>query len=193
MQRSKQSLVRSFAGLTVAALAVLALTAALIPDAPVDNTKSTVTAQFKQVGVPVSAPFKKFTGSVHFDPKKTESVRAHIEIDMGSLDVGEDDYNAEVRKPEWFDSSKYPVAIFQANSINKVGGSKFQAVGELSLKGKTQSLAVPVTMSTVGGVDTFDGSVPISRSAFKIGDPQWDDTVADEVLVTFHIVAPAVR
>ncbi|MDB5984993.1 MAG: YceI family protein [Nevskia sp.] len=177
----------------IGALAVVALTAAVIPDAPVDGTKSTVTAEFKQMSVPVAAPFKKFTGSVHYDPKRTDTVRAHLEIDMSSFDIGDDDYNAEVRKKEWFDSSTYPVAIFQASSITPAGTNKFQAAGELSLKGKTLPLVVPVTLVSAGGFDTFEGSVPISRSKYRIGDPKWEDTVADEVLIKFHIVAPAVR
>ena len=179
--------------LALAAASLIVLTAAAIPDAPVDNSKSTVTAQFKQMSVPVSAPFKKFTGSVHYDPKHIDTARAHIEIDMSSLDVGDEDYNAEVRKAEWFNSSSYPVAIFQASTIKPSGPGRFQAIGELSLKGKTQPMEVSVTMVSGNGVDAFDGSVPISRSRFKIGDPRWDDTVADDVTVNFHIVAPAVR
>jgi polyisoprenoid-binding protein YceI len=177
----------------VGALAVLALTAALIPDAPVDNGKSSVVAEFKQVGVPVAAPFKKFTGSVHYDPKRVGKNRAHIEIDMSSLDVGSEEYSSEVRKPEWFDSSQYPVAIFQLRTITPKSANQFQASGELRLKGKTQSLSIPVSFNSADGVDSFDGSVPISRSKFDIGDPKWADTVADEVLVKFHIVAPAIR
>jgi hypothetical protein len=50
-----------------------------------------------------------------------------------------------------------------------------------------------VSFNSADGVDSFDGSVPISRSKFDIGDPKWADTVADEVLVKFHIVAPAIR
>jgi len=177
----------------IGALALLTLTAAAIPDAPVDGGKSSVTAEFKQMSVPVAAPFKKFTGSVHFDPKRPDTARAHIEIDMSSFDIGDDDYNAEVRKKEWFDSASYPVAIFQASSITPAGANRFQAAGELSLKGRTQSVVVPVTIASAGGVDIYDGAVPISRSKFRIGDPKWEDTVADEVLVKFHIVAPAVR
>lgn len=172
-----------------AALAVAVLTAAATPDPPIDAGKSSVSVAFKQMNVPVEAPFRKFAGTVHYDPAKPDAGKAHIEIDMSSLDVGDEEYNAEVRKKEWFDSAKYPTAVFEASSLRPLGNNRFQAIGELLLKGRTQSLTVPVTLNAAGGVDVFEGSVAISRAKFDIGDAQWKDTVADEVTVKFRIAA----
>jgi polyisoprenoid-binding protein YceI len=168
---------------------LLALDAAA--DTALNAAKSTVSASFSQMNVPVEAPFKRFGGTVAFDPANPAQAKAHLDIDTASFDLGDEDYNSEVRKPDWLDTAKYPKATFDASGLKPLGGNKYEASGTLSLKGKTQALTVPVTLSSAGGINTFDGSVTISRAYFNIGDAQWKDTVADPVSIKFHIVVPA--
>jgi polyisoprenoid-binding protein YceI len=42
------------------------------------------------------------------------------------------------------------------------------------------------------GATVFEGSVPIRRLAFAIGEGEWKDTalLADEVIVKFRLVVP---
>ena len=171
----------------VLAALLLALSAAAA-DTPVNAAKSSVIASFTQMKVTVDAPFKQFRGSIDFDPAKPAQAKAHIEIDTASFDLGDEDYNSEVRKPAWFDTAHFPKAIFDASGVKSLGGAKYEASGTLSLKGKTQALTVPVTFKTDGDGSSFDGTVTISRAYFNIGDDEWKDTVADPVTVKFHIV-----
>jgi polyisoprenoid-binding protein YceI len=48
-----------------------------------------------------------------------------------------------------------------------------------------------VTVTQQGATQTFDGALPIKRLQFDIGLGEWKDTstVADEVVIKFHIVA----
>jgi polyisoprenoid-binding protein YceI len=64
----------------------------------------------------------------------------------------------------------------------------FEATGTLTLKGKTLSISVPVTVGRVGSAQSFDGSLVISRKYFAIGEPDWSDVVDDKVNVKFHLV-----
>jgi polyisoprenoid-binding protein YceI len=171
-------------------LALLAVAFAALADPAVDAVKSNIKAQFTQEKVPVEANFTRFSGSIAFDPAKPDQAHARLDIDTASFDIGDDDYNAEVRKPAWFDTAHFPKASFEATGLKPLGGGKFQAEGTLNLKGKTQALTVPVTVSSAGGASVFDGSVPVSRGYFAIGDAEWKDTVADQVLIKFHIVVP---
>jgi hypothetical protein len=49
---------------------------------------------------------------------------------------------------------------------------------------------VPVTVTSQGTTQTFDGSLPIKRTQFDVGTGEWRDTsvVADEVVIKFHLV-----
>ncbi|MES1146937.1 MAG: YceI family protein [Solimonas sp.] len=154
----------------------------------IDSSKSTLTATFKQEGVAVDNPFKKFTGHIVYDAGNVAASSAMIEVETASFDMGSEEYNAEVRKKAWFDSATYPEAVFKSSSIKADGVNKFTATGTLSIKGRSVNLSVPVSVQTTAGVNSFDGTITISRAAFGIGDPAWNDVLEDKVTVHFHFV-----
>jgi polyisoprenoid-binding protein YceI len=174
---------------------MLAASAALVvatgAHAQVDMSKSSVIATSKQMNVPTDGKFNKFTAQVSFDPAKPAAGSANLTIDTGSYDLGDDDYNKQVRGAEWFDAAKYPTATFVSSAIAPAGGNKFNVTGKLTIKGKSQNVTVPVTVTQAGATETFDGALPIKRSQYDIGTGEWKDTsiVADDVVIKFHIVA----
>lgn len=156
----------------------------------IDPAKTKVTATFKQIGVPVEGVFTKAAGMIQFDAAKPEASTASIQIETAGFDLGMDDYNAEVRKKEWFDSKSYPVASFVSTSFKALGADRYQAAGKLTLKGKTVDLSFPVTVKRQAAAAVFTGSIPVSRKVFAIGDPSWNDVVEDAVTVNFTVVQP---
>jgi polyisoprenoid-binding protein YceI len=157
-------------------------------DPSIDAAKSTITATFKQENVPVDAAFKRFNGRVDYDPTKPNASKAAIEVETGSFDMGTADYNAEVRKKSWFDSATYPKATFISTSVKPGAAGHFDATGTLTLKGKSQTLTVPVTATKTGTTTVFEGALDISRAYFGIGDADWNDVVDDKVRIKFHLV-----
>jgi polyisoprenoid-binding protein YceI len=181
----------SFYRYMMAAFAAATLAAAGDALAQVDLTKSTLTAISKQMNVPVEGKFNKFTAQVTFDPSKPTQGTAQFTVDVGSYDLGDDSYNEEVRGKEWFDAKTWPNATFVSSAIAPAGGNQYKITGKLTIKGKSQTVVVPVTVTQQGNTQTFDGSLPIKRSQFDVGTGEWKDTseVADEVVIKFHIVA----
>ena len=172
---------------SIALVTMIALSA-LAADTNLDTTKSSLIATFKQEGVAVDAPFTKFTGRIFYDPANISAASAELAVETGSLDMGDEAYNAEVRKKSWFDSGGYPKATFTSTAIKPTDASHFIATGALSIKGKSITLTVPVTVTKAANVATFDGSLVISRATFGIGDPAWNDVLDDKVSVRFHLV-----
>jgi polyisoprenoid-binding protein YceI len=158
--------------------------------AEVDASKSTVIATSKQMNVPVDGTFKKFTAQLIFDPAKPAAGSAQLTIDTASYDLGDESYNQQVRGKGWFDSAQFPNATFISSAIAPAGGNQFKVSGKLTIKGKSENVTLPVTVTRQGGTQTFDGALPIKRSQFDIGTGEWKDTsvVADEVLIKVHIV-----
>jgi polyisoprenoid-binding protein YceI len=149
-------------------------------------TKSTVVATFKQEGVAVDSPFTRFTGKISYDAKNVAAATASLDVETASLDIGDPAYNAEVAKKAWFDSAAHPKATFRSTAIKAVSATRFDATGTLTIKGKVQTITVPVTVNAAG--NAFDGTFAISRKAFGIGDPVWDSVLEDKVNVKFHLV-----
>ncbi|MFM0097148.1 YceI family protein [Paraburkholderia nemoris] len=161
-----------------------------VAQARVDASKSTVIAISKQMNVPTEGKFKKFTAQLDFDPAKPTVGGAKLSIDTASYDLGDESYNQQVRGKDWFDTAQYPSATFVSSVIAPAGGNLFKVSGKLTIKGKSENVTLPVTVTQQGTTQIFDGALPIKRSQFDIGSGEWKDTsvVADEVLIKFHIV-----
>ena len=156
-----------------------------------DPAKSTVSAVFKQMNVPVEAKFKKFSAAIDYDAAKPDTSKATVEVETASLDVGEADMNKEVAKKEWFNAAQFPKATFVSSAIKSAGPGKLNVTGKLTIKGKATDVTFPLTVKADGGHQVFEGALPIKRLAYNVGEGEWKDTsmVADDVTIKFHVVA----
>ena len=156
-----------------------------------DPAKSTVSATFKQMNVPIESKFKKYTIAIDYDAAKPDASKATVEVETASLDMGDPEYNKEVAKKEWFNAAQFPKATFVSSAIKPAGAGKLTVTGKLTIKGKSADITFPLTVKTEGGKQVFDGALPIKRLAYNIGEGEWKDTsmVADDVVIKFHVVA----
>ena len=174
--------------LLVSLLAVsLAAGAAVIKT---DPAKTSVSAVFKQMNVPVESKFKKANIVIDYNAATPDSSKASVEIDTASLDLGDAEMNKEVAKKDWFNSAQFPKATFVSSAIKAAGPGKLTVTGKLTIKGKVQDVSFPITVKADGGKQVFEGTLPIKRLAFNVGEGEWKDTgmVADEVTIKFHVV-----
>jgi polyisoprenoid-binding protein YceI len=176
--------------LAVAAISLAIAIPALAAIAKMDTAKSTVGIVFRQMNVAVDAKFKKFHANIDYNSAKPESSKASVEIDISSFDLGDPQYNAEVLKKEWFNAAQFPKASFVSTSMKTAANGKLDVTGNLSIKGKTVPASFSLSVKKDGATQIFDGSLPIKRLAFNIGEGEWKDTgmVADEVVIKFHVV-----
>lgn len=170
-------------------MGVLGLAAATTQALQLDPAASEITAAFQQMGVTVEAPFTEATAELRFDPAQPAQAHVEVAVPVASFDLGDPMYNAEVMKPEWFDAEAHPQATFASESVESVGDGQLRVTGPLTIKGHTEQVTVPVTVTREEGRWRFMGELSISRLAFGIGDGEWRDTslVADPVKIRFDI------
>lgn len=176
---------------TLLAALLAAAIAAVAAPLKTDVANSRVSATFKQMNVPVEAPFKRFTAQIDYDAAKPELAKANVEIETASLDVGEADMNKEVAKKEWFNAAQFPKATFVSSAIKPAGAGKLTVSGKLTIKGRATDVSFPLTVKTEGAKQVFEGALPIKRLTYAIGEGEWKDTsmVADEVIIKFRVSA----
>lgn len=157
----------------------------------VQADKSTLVFAFKQMGVGLEGRFKKFTVRLNFDPAKANSAKASLDVDIASIDTGSTEGDDEVAGKLWFNTKAFPTARFESSSVRSLGGNRYEVAGQLTIKGRTQAVTAPATVSIQGNNASFDGAFVIKRADFAIGEGPWADfgTVANEVQIRFHIVA----
>jgi len=148
----------------------------------------------KQMGVPVEGQFKKFDAQISFNPAKPATSKIAFTVDTGSASLGTPEVDAELPKPLWFNVPKFPQATFQSSTVKGLGAGRFEVAGKLSIKGQSQDVVVPVTLTQSGATTTASGAFVIKRLVFKIGEGEWSDTsmVADDVQVKFKLALSGV-
>lgn len=155
--------------------------------------QSEITFVSKQMGVPVEGRFRQFDGQIAFEPAKPAATKIAFSVDLASVSIGKE-ADAELPKPVWFNTAKFPKASFQSGAVKALGGGKFEIAGKLAIKGVSSDVVVPVTLTQSGATTTATGTFPIKRLTFKIGENEWTDTsmVADEVQVKFKLALTGV-
>ena len=185
------SLRPAVAGLVLASSSLAAFAA----DAPVTLVapQSEVTFTIKQMGVPVGGRFKRFTVQTNFNPQSPQTSQVAMRFELASATVSAD-ADAELGKPDWFATARFPQATFQSTGIKALGGGKFEVAGKLSIKGSSRDVLVPMHLAQSGGTSTVTGGFPIKRLDFKVGEGDWADTsfVANDVQVKFKLVLQGV-
>lgn len=173
-----------------ATLALAALATAAAAQGRLVPAQSEIVFTSRQMGVPVDGRFGRFDAQVAYDAKAPAAARVLIDIDLASVSIGTAEVEAELAKPEWFDTRKAARATFTGTSVKPIAPGRIDVTGRLALKGSTREITVPVALSSAGGTTTATGSVGLRRLDFRIGSGDWGDTslVADEVQVRFRLV-----
>jgi len=150
--------------------------------------QSSVAFVSKQMGVPVEGSFRKFSANIRVDPAKPEQGKARIDIDLASIDTGNDDANQEAAGKAWFDTKTHPSASFVSSQVKALGKGRFEVFGDMTIKGKTLKVRAPFTLEQKNNTLIIVGSFPLKRLDYGIGSGIWGDTevVADEVRLNFR-------
>lgn len=150
--------------------------------------QSSVTFVSKQMGVPVEGSFRKFAAHIALDPARPEAGTARIDIDLAGIDTGSAEADAEVAGKAWFDTKNHPTASFVSSGVRQAGKERYEALGKLTLKGRTLDVRAPFTLRQNADTLVIDGMFPLKRLDYGIGSGIWSDTdtVADEVQIRFR-------
>jgi polyisoprenoid-binding protein YceI len=120
----------------------------------------------------VRGKFKTFSGQlVTADDPTKSSVTA--EIDLSSIDTGQEQRDAHIRSADFFEVETYPTMTYKSTGI-RVEDGEYVLDGDLTLKGVTKS--VPLRLELQGfGPDAYGGyragftaTGEISRSDFNV-------------------------
>ncbi len=155
--------------------------------------KSEIRFVGKQMGAAVEGRFRRWKANVDFRPNELAKSKADIEIELASIDLASEETEAEVRRPGWFDTAKFPVARFTSSAMKDLGGNRYEIAGRLTIKGVSKDVVVPIVVGKdAAGNSVAEGKFALHRLDFRIGEGMWadTDTVANEVGVRIRMVLP---
>lgn len=175
----------------LAALAIAAPAWAAPPAWTVDKAASKVGIGSIFDGQAVSGSFRKWDADIRFDPKDLAHSSAKVTIDVGSAATGDADRDAALPDTPWFYAAKYPKATFVTHSFKALGANRYEAQGELTIKGVTKPLTLPFTLVITGDTAKMNAAVGVNRLAFGVGQGEWATTqvIPAAVQVTIALTA----
>ncbi len=167
----------------------LALQAHAAPYQSIVPAKSSVTFNYKQMGVAMDGRFKKFAAQVNFDPAKAEQGKASFEVDLASVDTGSAEADDEVVTKSWFNTKAFPKANFVAQQIKQTAPNQYEVQGTLNIKGLSREVKFPMKHTTQGKDGLLTGGFTLKRADYSIGEGMWAkfDVVANDIQVNFSI------
>ena len=112
---------------------------------------STVTGQFKAVRGTVQAAKPDFSDA-----------RIQFEADVDSISTNNEQRDAHLKSPDFFDAVNHPKLSFVSTSMKPKGDGEFELKGDMTIRGTKRSIVLDVAYN--GTVKGFDGDV----AAFEI-------------------------
>ncbi len=127
-------------------------------------------------GTPVTGRFNRWTSDILFDPVALTGSKVRVVIDLASVVTGDAQRDDALPGPDWFDASSHPSAVFTANRFEKRGPENYIAHGKLSLRGVTRPVDLAFKLKIDGDKARLDGVTQIERTAFGVGQGEWQAT-----------------
>ncbi|HVC36915.1 MAG TPA: YceI family protein [Gammaproteobacteria bacterium] len=142
-----------------------------------------------QAGAPFQGTFRDYGGLVCIDAGGNSHIR--VSVNTASVDTQLPELDTALRGPDFFDTRRWPQALFESETVRSMGQGRYQVTGKLTLRDVTHEVNVPFTFTpAAGGNARLEGRLSLERLDYHIGLGQWADTrwVGNQVEVTFSIV-----
>jgi len=146
------------------------------------------------------------------DPARLEEAFAVVEVDLASVDTGNDRRDRHLRHPDFFGVETHPTATVRVHSARPAGTSeagrpRYEARFDIDLHGVTKTLPgeIELVAGTGAGTGTgtttgpdadelvFEGQLTIDRTDFDLGPSptRWNPLAIDRAVpVSFRVAFP---
>jgi polyisoprenoid-binding protein YceI len=103
----------------------------------------------------VKGEFTKVSGTVTYDPDSPSAIQIQATIDASSISTRDEQRDGHLKSADFFDVEKFPSISFQSNKVAPTGSDSFEAVGDLTIHGVTQPVALTVEEVTPEAKDPW--------------------------------------
>ena len=147
----------------------------------------------------VRGRFGSVRGTIDLDEGDLAGSSVEVEIDAASIDTRQEQRDAHLRSPDFFDVEAFPLITFRSRAVASRGDGRFDVTGDLTIHGVTREVVLEAT-DEGRGIDpwgnekaAFAAETRIDRRDFGLGWNQALETggvlVANEIRITLDVQA----
>jgi polyisoprenoid-binding protein YceI len=164
----------------------------------VAHTRIGFTARHAMV-TSVRGSFRDFEGTAHLDAADPSKSSAKLTIKVASITTGQEQRDAHLRSPDFFDVETYPEITFVSTSAEQLGDDSYRLTGDLTVKDVTRPVSIDFTFNgsakdPFGNLRVgFEGQTTVNRKDWGL---TWNAAletggflVSDKVKLEFDISA----
>lgn len=150
---------------------------------------SSLSFTFTQLDAASTGQFRKFTTELVYDEKNLSASSLHVKVDVASLDTQDSERDATLAGAELFDTKTHPAATFVAQSLARTATGGLEAVGQMSIRGVSKTVRLPLTLKPTAHGLELSGQTAIKRLDYGVGQGDWKSTesVGDEVKIAYKV------
>jgi polyisoprenoid-binding protein YceI len=147
----------------------------------------------------VRGSFNDFEGTATIDGQTPSNSSVQVTINVESIDTRNAQRDDHIRTNDFLDVATYPQITFVSTSVEHDGGDDFQVTGDLTIRGVTKSVTIPLeyqgsASDPFGNARVgFEGSVVINRKDWGVNWNAALETggvlVSEKVTLEFEISA----
>jgi len=174
---------------TAATAADAAPAAAELPRWVQAPTGSSLVFIFDQAGAASKGSFRKFTTELAYDEKSPAAGSLNVIVQTGTVDTQDQERNDMILSADLFDAQKFPTAQYTAKTLAPTAAGALEAVGQLTIRGVTRDLRLPLKIvKTATGLE-LSGESAIKRLDYGVGQGEWKTTegVGDQVKIQYKV------
>jgi polyisoprenoid-binding protein YceI len=111
----------------------------------IDKSHSEAVFQVRHLVTKVRGRFDDFEGTVQINEDRPDLSSVDFTIRATSIDTNEKDRDTHLRSADFFDVGTFPNLTFKSTRIAKKSSERYEVAGNLSIRGVTKEITLPVT------------------------------------------------
>lgn len=167
-----------FAVPVLATLAVLGL-AGPKPGGPVGE-EDAVAFLVRAGGTPAEGFVENYKTDLQFNPAAPEEASLRLLFDMRSTSTGSSLADRAATSEQFLDADRYPTAELSAKGAKPNGEGKYIMDGQLTLKGVTKPIHLPLSIKIKEDAASLRGETTVNRLDFGLGPESYMGLILDK-------------
>lgn len=134
-----------------------------------DKEQTKVTFKIKNFGIYVDGDFSDVTIQSNFNSQNLSESYINAKIAITSISTGNKSRDKSLVKKDYFEEENYKHLELKSTKIEKNSDGVFTLLGELTIKGTTRKIEIPLEISESNSTITIKSNFSINRKDYKVG------------------------